>query len=116
MNVLTPELRAAYDRHLAREATEDDLLNMAIFEAHGAMHSLPPHCLPTDGGLPYNEDHANAASHRCLSFLRELYLVRLNGWDAALVAAEEVVQHAREEGETDYRQMLSGIRGLRRGK
>ena len=72
-NELSPELRAAYDRHSSRRATEDDLLIMALFEAHGALHSLPPHCLPTAGGMPHNEDHANCCAHRCLSFLRELH-------------------------------------------
>ena len=94
-NELTPELRAAYNRHRAREATEDDLLNMALFEAHGALHSLPPHCLPAEGGMPYNEDHANCCAHRCLSFLRELYLVRVSLKSEVFVLSSALRQIAR---------------------
>lgn len=63
---LSPELRAAYDRHRSRKATINDLLAMATSEAHRTMRSLPPHC------LPHNPDHANACAHRCWSFLGEL--------------------------------------------
>lgn len=69
---MSDELRAAYRRHSARRATDADLLAMAISEADRAMRSLPPHCLPSDGGLSHNQDHANACAHRCWSFLGEL--------------------------------------------
>src|SRR5580693_3766086 len=72
-NELDADLASAYARHYSRKATDGDLLNLALFEVHQAMHSLPPHCLPAAGGLPHNEDHANAAAHRGLSFLRELH-------------------------------------------
>jgi hypothetical protein len=65
-------LREAYARHRRRAATDDDLLKMAMSEAERAMLSLPPHCLPTEGGLPHNADHANACAHRCWGFLKEL--------------------------------------------
>jgi hypothetical protein len=59
-----------------KDPTEDELLAMATIEADHAMRSLPPHCLPTDGGLPHNEDHANASAHRCWSFLRQIAMHR----------------------------------------
>jgi hypothetical protein len=67
---ISPALRAAYARHCANEATTADLLAMATSEAWRAMRSLPPHCLPTENGLPHNEDHANACTHRCCATLR----------------------------------------------
>ena len=78
-NELTPELEQAYARHRSRKATDDDLLDVALFEVHQALMSTPPHCLPAEGGLPHSEDHANAASHRGLGVLRELYDRRQNG-------------------------------------
>ena len=69
---ISSELRGAYERHRAGEATEADLLAMATSETRRAMRSLPPHCLPEKGGLPHNEDHANACAHRCWWFLLEL--------------------------------------------
>ena len=69
---ISSELRGAYERHRAGEATDADLLAMATSETRRAMRSLPPHCLPENGGLPHNEDHANACAHRCWSFLLEL--------------------------------------------
>ena len=71
-NELTPDLRASYRRITGPAGTEDDLIACATFEAEGAMLSTPPHCLPTAGGLPHNEDHANACAHRCWSFLGRL--------------------------------------------
>lgn len=66
---MTPEVRALYNK---KHPTEANLLEMATIEADQAMRSLPPHCLPTQGGLPHNPDHANAAAHRCWSFLKLL--------------------------------------------
>ena len=65
----TPEVRALYNK---KNPTATDLLAMATIEADHAMRSLPPHCLPTEGGLPHNPDHANAAAHRCWSFLKRV--------------------------------------------
>lgn len=69
MSDLNPEQRAASDRHSSGNATDADLLLLATYEADHAMRSLPPHCLPTEGGLPENADHANACAHRCWSYL-----------------------------------------------
>jgi hypothetical protein len=69
---MTPEERALFARVGTLKATQDDLIAAATFEADHAMRSLPPHCLPTPGGLPHNEDHANACAHRCWSFLKLL--------------------------------------------
>jgi hypothetical protein len=66
---MTSEERALFARVGTPQATEDDLIAAATFEADHALRSLPPHCLPTEGGLPHNEDHANASAHRCWSFL-----------------------------------------------
>jgi hypothetical protein len=76
---MTPEQRELYARHSHGKATADDLIAMATDQADRAMRSLPPHCLPTDGGLPHNPDHANASAHRCWSFLRELAALRARG-------------------------------------
>lgn len=73
---ITTDERAAYDRHARNEASEGDLILMAASEAYRAMRSLPPHCLPTENGLPHNEDHANACAHRCWSFLKQLVRLR----------------------------------------
>jgi predicted HAD superfamily Cof-like phosphohydrolase len=70
------EVHSAYHRHARHEATPADLIAMATHEADRAMRSLPPHCLPTKGGLPHNPDHANACAHRCWSFLKELAFVQ----------------------------------------
>jgi hypothetical protein len=69
---MTPEERALFARVGTPAQTQDDMIAAATYEADHAMRSLPPHCLPTDGGLPHNEDHANACAHRCWSFLTEL--------------------------------------------
>jgi hypothetical protein len=74
--LLTPELRRAYAKV---NPTPDDLIAMATSEAERAMLSLPPHCLPTPGGLPHNEDHANACAHRCWSFLVAFAKLRARG-------------------------------------
>ena len=66
---ITAEVRALYNK---KDPTDADLLAMAIIEADHALRSLPPHCLPTAGGLPHSEDHANCSAHRCWSFLTEL--------------------------------------------
>ena len=84
---MTADERALFTRVGTAAQTDADLLAAATFEADRALRSLPPHCLPTTGGLPHNEDHANACAHRCWSFLRELGaragdLTRLREWVA----------------------------------
>ena len=74
MRITEAEFRAASERHNHNRATDDDLVLLATVEADHAMRSLPPHCLPTAGGLPENADHANACAHRawsCLVTLRD---------------------------------------------
>jgi hypothetical protein len=66
---ITPAWRAIFNKPAP---SDDDLLLMAMFEAECALLSTPPHCLPTEHGLPHDEDHANACAHRCWSFLRQL--------------------------------------------
>jgi hypothetical protein len=73
---MTPEERALFARVGTKAQTDDDLIAAATFEADHAMRSLTPHCLPTEGGLPHNPDHANACAHRCWSFLKELAELR----------------------------------------
>jgi hypothetical protein len=69
---MTADERALFARVGTRAQTDDDLIAAATFEADHAMRSLTPHCLPAEGGLPLNPDHANACAHRCWSFLKEL--------------------------------------------
>jgi len=69
---MTADERALFARIGTPKATSDDLIAAATYEADHALRSLPPHCLPTEGGLPQNPDHANACTHRCWSFLKLL--------------------------------------------
>jgi hypothetical protein len=79
---MTPDERALFARVGTKTQTEDDLIAAATFEADHALRSLPPHCLPTSGGLPHNPDHANASAHRCWSFLTELAAMRAKAFEA----------------------------------
>ena len=89
---MTPEERALFARVGTPKTTEDDLIAAATYEADHALRSLPPHCLPTNGGLPHNEDHANACAHRCWSFLTELAAHRAKTVEAVGALASAILR------------------------